>query len=139
MKELYNRNRECYVVDKGTYKDIDYVIKSIGSHPTAYVNVQNTQQNIDIIDNMSPIMITYESKEIGWLPGLDPHKEWLGWDYGHAGDYLCFRTEEDDISGHKYTYEEVMKDVKAVIEIINENEEKMLKDIFEPILKGELK
>lgn len=121
MEKLYCRSiKEDYIVDKGMYKRIDYVIKSVGTHPTAYVNIRNTQENIDLIEEKAPIMITYTSKESGPLPKLDPHKEWIGWDYGHAGDYICLRTEEDDISGHKYTYEEVMKDVIAVIEIMLE-------------------
>ena len=40
MKEMvYSKTRIVEVLDRGTYKDYDYVILSLGTHPCAYVRI----------------------------------------------------------------------------------------------------
>ena len=124
MKELYSLTEHNYTVDSGKIGYHYYVIRSTGNHPCAYVGATSDigcGKTIEELDDMLPthLGITYEGDFP--LEGLDPKLKWIGWDYGHALDYqMIFEKYPDDFKYElehykKYTYEDIMKDIKNVI------------------------
>ena len=114
---IYEINKEYKILAQGSYKGVKYFIVNIGgNHPCAYV-----QSDVD-----------YREKEgcpAHWgftfynnlcqIRNRQPNSEkiddlllkYLGWDYGHFGDYTTYWQE-----GKKWTTEEILENVKEVIE-----------------------
>ena len=54
-------------------------------------------------------------------------KNFIGWDYMHRGDYITSKFEDyynEKVITKKYTYEEIMEDVKKAIDYLCELEKK---------------
>lgn len=121
--ELYQRRLgKNIVLDSGEIDGVSYIIKTIqGHYPTAYISAHYTEDFEDIATRWG-VGITYSTEEYGSLPGLDEERAWVGWDYGHGGDYICADSEEYDIKGHRYSYAEIMEDVKDMIKLAKELE-----------------
>lgn len=123
MKELYSLTEHNYVVDSGKIDYLHWVIRSTGDHPCAYVGSTGLfgMVSMDELDDILPTHggITYSGNYP--IDGLDPNLDWIGWDYGHAGDYQAFfeKYPEDynkNIkNSKKYTYKDIMKDIDWVI------------------------
>ena len=126
MKEMvYQKNwapdnRVIDMLDKGIYKGYHYAIVSFGSHPCAYIELPKGHKYYGKDYDDIPIDchggLTY-SRE-GILPSSnDYHKDgyWIGWDYAHLGDY-CGWLNVFDSTGKKWTTEEILQEVKEVIE-----------------------
>lgn len=102
---------------------VEYLIRTIGFTPTAYINVKS-ERNCNLL--MSGIYnasvnlgvhggITFHGRmdSIGHImPGY-----WIGWDYGHWGDYTPGITNPTG-EGKKWTVDEIRKDVKHAIGVI---------------------
>ncbi len=109
--EIYSKERKDAVLLSGNYKGYDFVIRTLGHWPCAYVGVYNPPV-IDIDELEVPVCFTYKSWEFAHLPFLREGLNWFGWDYGHSNDYHpLFKTD-----GHKYTMDEIMSDVRKVID-----------------------
>lgn len=124
MKEMvYNSDPKREWLDHGEYKGYEYVIMSLGTHPTAYVGIpkaeadaflQEDLEETDLIDVHGGI--TYQRDYV-----LDEDKNeysndkwWIGWDYAHLYDYM---TSNDYGQNRKqWTTEEILEDVKSVVE-----------------------
>lgn len=109
---------ECdEVLLRGNYKDHEYIIKTLGYYPTAYVSVDK-----DIKDDFALKSvhngITYHSVDTLHLDGLDIYHRWIGWDYGHCLDYIKFKDHEQ--KGEKHTLKEIEQCCKDVINEIIE-------------------
>ena len=113
MSILYNLNYTNNVVKTGKYKGINYVIKTLGYYPTAYVSYDIPEK----WEEECPASISYSSREFD-LEGLDKSKEWTGWDYCHQTD----RYTKFNETGRKYIIKDILKDIKAVINFIKEKE-----------------
>ena len=94
------------IICRGEINGIDFKIKNLGSHPTAYVKMPErciyngcTYEEIPIIVHGG---LTYSEEE------QDGY--WIGWDYAHCGDYTVLKYE-----GTKYTTDDILKDVEDVI------------------------
>lgn len=129
MKEMiYTHDSRREWLDHGEYEGYEYVIMSLGTHPTAYVGIPDAEavamfQQDEIEDsNLIDVHggITYEH---GCL--LDENgdeccqgKWWIGWDYAHLYDYMPGR----DYGQYqkKWTTEEIMEEVKSAINQIIE-------------------
>lgn len=122
MKEMIYGTKEFEILDMGTYKGKDYVIVSImGNHPCAYVN-----SNIDYSDDYDTPAhcgFTFYGSLSHWENKVTLDEEtkqffkrcFIGWDYGHAGDYTYGFHLKDD---KKWTTEEILENVKEVIDWI---------------------
>lgn len=120
MKEMVYGNELLNppeVLAAGTYKGTDYYILNLGTHPCAYVDVTSTPldgvsyENIDIECHGG---LTY-SRE--YLATVDKEGWFIGWDYGHYDDYMgCFCSPIDEICTKKWTTEEILREVKEVID-----------------------
>lgn len=93
------------------YKNFNYYIYSLGTHPCAYVDVGSTSLdhiNYDDINIQCHGGLTYSSNI---LHDLDFESWFIGWDYAHFGDYLG-----SSFDGKKWTVKEIEEECKDVIE-----------------------
>ena len=102
----------------------------MGTHPCAYV-----ESNIDYYwekqDFSEPVHwgFTFYDTLLHWekeLPGYDEEKmkkHYVGWDYGHYGDYGVFKHEKR-MPGKKWTTDEIIEEIKRAVKWLNEKENK---------------
>ena len=138
MKQMiYTIGRKREVLANGNYKGINYVIFSLGYHPTAYIQIPSShvlhsvnyrelyEKDIDF-----PVHggITWS----GYLPGCEdelitsnitgePSGFWYGWDYAHLDDYSAIYAKYPSIgrqTDKKWTTEEIFEEVKAAIDYL---------------------
>lgn len=125
MKEMvYCDKKKPEILDSGEYKGHKYVILSLGSHPTAYV--ENKIGVADYWDNILDDIevhggFTYCGNAYWDENGIDK-TDYLGWDYAHSGD-LYYNSLFSE-NGKKWTTEEIFSEVKNVIEQLIKIEEK---------------
>lgn len=115
---IYKPSREVTLLDSGTYKGIDYIILSLGSHPTAYVRVPKNHLYFKVEDhNIYDIEchggLTYSNETV---KKSDKKGWWLGWDYAHLGDYTGYDGLSLRTGDRKWSTEEILDEVKNVIE-----------------------
>ena len=99
MKEMiYGTNSKREILDHGLCWGIEYYILSLGTHPTAYINmatVEGIKANlynkiIDKIDECVHGGITYHKSYLH--TGEDTVQgDFIGWDYLHIDDYVGVR------------------------------------------------
>lgn len=115
----YGDGRHCNIIARGAYRGMEFaVISKDGWFPCGYVNVKGTSldgmdyDHIDGIDCHGGL--TYSENRLL----LDYGGWWIGWDYGHNGDYCGFT----DFGGRRYTTEEVVEECKRVIDQVIDKE-----------------
>ena len=114
---IYKKNRleGAEQIAAGTYKNFDYYVLNLHTHPTAYVDVSDSLLNgvlyydIDIfchggLTYSEPTLKTVDKK--GWF---------VGWDYAHYGDYIHGVETYLNYYNKKWTTEEIVKECKNVI------------------------
>ena len=116
----YTRTRNQIVLDKGTIKGFEYFILSLGSHPTAYVKIPKDHKYYKLGYDDIPIDchggLTFASTDFSFNPMDIKDSWWVGWDYAHSGDwYDSTISLPGDIDRKKWTTEEILKEVKKVI------------------------
>ena len=136
MKEMvYINGEKREWLDHDEYKGYEYVIMSLGTHPTAYVGIPGAEANAifqkEDLEESNRINvhggITYENSFI-----RDENKNeysngkwWIGWDYAHICDYMSGKDYGQ--SGKKWTTKEILEEVKSVVDqIIKEKENGLL-------------
>ena len=125
-KEIVYNNIKHFavIVASGVYKNVQYVCLNLGIHPAAYVMC--TQEFLDKhVDKYKTIDgihvhcgITYVGKA-NELLGLEEYNSpCFGWDYGHAGDWAGYMSEEENIEFNhtKYTTDMLIKDCQDAID-----------------------
>ena len=125
-KEIVYNNIKHFavIVASGVYKNVQYVCLNLGIHPAAYVMC--TQEFLDKhVDKYKTIEgihvhcgITYVGKA-NELLGLEEYDSpCFGWDYGHAGDWAGYMSEEENIAFNhtKYTTDMLIKDCQDAID-----------------------
>ncbi|MBR3490217.1 MAG: hypothetical protein IKH36_01880 [Bacilli bacterium] len=122
---LLNKDRK--VLENGLYNGYKFWIISYGSHPCAYVELENTHPyygkcNCDAYDLDIEVHggITYGDYGLGSTIS-DKHFI-FGWDYNHYNDYNYNDEKYGLASGKKWTTEEIFEDVKNVINQLKEAE-----------------
>ena len=119
MKEMeYKVKREMTILDSGVYHNRKYFIISIGSHLCAYVEFHNEIDRWSELWCKTPCHggITYDDYAY-WDENDETY--YIGWDYAHFGDYLPY-----NVCGKKRTTQEVLENVKEVIDYLNKFVEK---------------
>lgn len=142
MKEMkYQAEQKIEVLDTGNFFGLEYYILNLGTHPAAYIKIPEGhelyQKAFDEIDLDIHGGITYsrsylylaEDKKIdGWF---------IGWDYGHCGDYANYYTEDFGINLKKWTTQKIQDEVEEACYQIQKMEEiKKLKQARSCILRG---
>lgn len=107
---LYSDVRFERIIEKGEYRGHKYLIRSLGSHPCAYVTVNVTNCDFDDLDG--GLDVNYKSWEWSRFQGMEGSESWIGWDYGHAGDYNPEFCED----GRKYTTDDLRADCRKTID-----------------------
>lgn len=107
------------VLENQIYRNYEYYITTLGSHPCCYVLLPKGHRYYGEFYNDIPIKchygLTYSESE---LLDLVKNNEWvIGWDYAHIDDYISYDVMfvEADEYGHKYTLDELRDDVYDVI------------------------
>ena len=96
VKMLYNDYEEGY----------HFYILSMGTHPTAYIEVPKDFKKI----NELGVDITYDSTYLNVGTIIYKDSRFIGWDYAHYPDYI-----EGIHDGKKWTTEEIIQDCIDVI------------------------
>lgn len=89
---IYDKNRlgSTEQIAAGTYKNFDYYVLNLRTHPTAYVDVSDSPLNgicYDEIDIYCHGGLTYSEST---LDTVDKKGWFIGWDYAHYGDYMDY-------------------------------------------------
>ena len=124
MKEMiYNVLPKRELLDSGIYNGFKYYIMNLGMHPTAYVEIPENHKyyhdrNYDKMYIHVHGGLTYSDNHL-WIAENEAIAGWfIGWDYGHAGDYCGFYDLQEDTKwfndkNKKWTTEEILEDVKS--------------------------
>lgn len=117
--DLYEAGRtKVVVVEEGEINGYRYSIRSICSHPCAYVQVKSVYP-LDYYDRKIICHggFTYYQRYLG-KRGEENFRDgglWLGWDYAHCVDYTCFPDGYVN-DGKRWTLNEIREEVKSVID-----------------------
>lgn len=122
MREMiYQTERKMEKLQDAEYKGYRYIILSLGTHPTAYIEIPKGnrlwEKEYDDIDINVHGGLTYASHI---MMGIESENWYIGWDYAHAGDYLGY----DKIMGFdmklskQWSTEEIEEECKNAIEQI---------------------
>ena len=125
-KEIVYNNIKHFavIVASGVYKNVQYVCLNLGIHPAAYVmcSQEFLDKHVDEYETIEGIHvhcgITYVGKANELLGLEDYDSPCFGWDYGHAGDWAGYMSDEENIAfGHtKYTTDMLIKDCQDAID-----------------------
>lgn len=116
------------ILSKGHYKNHDFVIIYIGSHPCAYVQCEKDLYNADV-DCPAHGGLSFFDNLLYWdliFPGNhDLFKQtFIGWDYSYYGDYdNHYESHPEEIRGrklHKWKTSEICQNVYEVIDWMEE-------------------
>lgn len=110
------------IVAEGEMDGYKYFIRTNGMFPTAYV--KTTKKKLLEYQGYAKTVAHGGFTFSGKFPSGEPDGYWLGWDYAHAGDYMALFPNLNDAAKmlygepHKYTVQEIMEDVKRVVELL---------------------
>lgn len=127
----YQVEKEMEILLEGKFKNYQFYILNLGTHPTAYIEIPKGsrlfQKGYDeIYENGLDLDVhgglTYASSI---LPSIKENSWFIGWDYIHFGDYAGY----DEMypknlrrNSKKWTTEEIFNDVACAIDQIIEYE-----------------
>jgi len=118
MKYQSTRIQPPDVLETGTYKDYNFFVLNLGTHPCAYVEIPSSSENFgkdyDSIDVGCHGGLTYANKA---LTAVNREGWFIGWDYAHCYDYSGYGASygfQDD--GKRFSTLEMISDCKEVID-----------------------
>ena len=122
MKEMvYTTERKCEILHSGEYKDHKFAILNLGTHPTAYVECKFPKCSTYDDERFDTVCVhggfTYLN-----TPAWDKNDTttiYVGWDYGHFGDYMGYKAHFPELSysyNKRWTTTEIFEEVKSVID-----------------------
>ena len=124
MKEMmYSKNYKREVLDSGICCGYLYYIMSMGTHPCAYIKLPQSHPCYYKSYDEIPIEVhgglTFKSEKLKTDNEIPVLGMYIGWDYGHIGDYSGMRYYNDE-NDKKWTTREILDDVVSVCEQLNE-------------------
>ena len=125
-KMKYGKEIRTELLCKDKYKNYNYYILNLGTHPTAYIEIPKENKlyrksyneiykigcDIDVNGGL-----TYSDNE---LMGVKSENWFIGWDYAHCGDYYGYEEympESIRTYGKKWTTEEIIEEPKKIEKI----------------------
>lgn len=134
---VYQSEPKREVLLEGKFRDYQFYILNLGTHPTAYIEIHSNSKlygkgyfeiyelglDIDVHGGLTYAngnLYTDSDIKTGWF---------IGWDYGHFGDYLGYEKMfpvELQTQGKKWTTEEIFEEVCCAIDQIIDFEERNL-------------
>ena len=134
IKEMeYGKESRTELLCKDKYKNYNYYVLNLGTHPTAYIEIPKEDKlyrksHFEIYEIGCDIDVhgglTYSSNE---LMGIKSENWFIGWDYAHIDDYCGYEeTMPESIRtyGKKWTTEEIIEECKNAIDQIIDFESK---------------
>ena len=133
MKQMkYTKEFRLYILDKGNYKGYDYAIVSFGTHPCSYVFLPKWNKfygkdyqeiNNYFEDGLCHCGLTFSEWDLHFNP-LSNNCWVVGWDYSHCEDFNGSYIGESAFENwKKWTTEELIEEMKQVIDKLKESEE----------------
>ena len=124
MKNMeYSEKRKLEILYEGKYRDYQFYILNLGTHPTAYIEIPRNSslfgKEYDSINIEVHGGLTYSDDNLG---DIKADSWFIGWDYAHYGDYMGYESKLplnyrfDD--NKKWTTEEIFEEVKEAIDQI---------------------
>ena len=133
VKEMIYKERmmKAELLANDTYKRYEYVVLSLGTHPCAYVvlddddklfgmDYDEIHENYDVYCHCG---LTYSEDYLSFLEfsnkyrcdvKIGIHNKWvIGWDYAHYGDYAGYC---DELGGKKWSTAEMIGECKEFID-----------------------
>ena len=125
----YEDFQKDYIIDRGIYRGHEYVVRWCDSHPCAYVKPRCNLSDDQIYDIPVHGGISFCGNWLCFSDGeiFKGSENFIGWDYAHWGDYRTSKFDDyynEKVITKKYTYEEIMEDVKKAIDYLCELEKK---------------
>ena len=131
---IYQTKRKIELLCKDKYKNYNYYVLNLGTHPTAYIEISKEDKlygksydeiyrigcDIDVHGGL-----TYSDNE---LMGISSDNWFIGWDYAHCNDYCGYEEDMPEsirTYGKKWTTEEIIDECKNAIDQIIEFEENL--------------
>ena len=112
---------EGEIIAHNVYKDVEYFVVSLGTHPCAYVKCPKEflDEHTDDWGNLTEIWVHGGVTYTGEMSDLKTFKDkdgeyCFGWDYAHAGDYLGNDDSPWDL--RKWTTEMIVNECKSAID-----------------------
>lgn len=139
MQYFYNPQRPtdefpAYVLATGEHKGYRYYVVNLnGRHPCAYIRVPRDEfpagLAYDALDQHFDVHggFTYSEDSILYAPYRKDYW-YIGWDYGHCGDYAgCYQNEPKSSCLHdtkRWTTEEIVAECEACCEQLDRHHHK---------------
>ncbi len=134
IKEMeYGKESRTELLFKDKYKNYNYYILNLGTHPTAYIEIPKEdtlyKKSYDEIYRIGCDIdvnggLTYSDNE---LMGVKSENWFIGWDYAHCCDYCGYEEDMPEsirTYGKKWTTEEIIEECKNAIDQIIDFENK---------------
>ena len=115
---IYQIDRKIELLYALNYKNYNFYIFNLGTHPTAYIEIPKGhkfyKKHYDRINLNVHGGLTYSDSE---LMGIDTKNWFIGWDYAHLGDYIGYEEQYGiNPKDKKWTTEEIIKDCENAID-----------------------
>ena len=118
LNELYtlDKSKRGTVVYNGEYNGYKYEIKTICTHPTAYVYLKDSvDKYIRCCNPYNVDAYTFDYIDVhGGITFYEGGK--IGWDYAHYNDYIHDKIHSRYDNTYIWTYEDIMIEIKHVID-----------------------
>lgn len=103
----------------GTYQGHNYYVFNMGTHPCAYIELPKESKYYNVDFDYIPIYchggLSYSAGFLYTVSTIEEERYFIGWDYGHYGDFLGFDTDTLLFSGKKWTTMEIIDECIDVI------------------------
>lgn len=111
------------ILAKKSYKDVNYVCISRGTHPCAYVfcgkefldNHSDEWGGLDCISVHGGVTFTGQANTLVGLSDYPDDIYCFGWDYAHASDWDGNFSESENAGLHKYTTGDIINECENAI------------------------
>ena len=117
----YQSSRKIELLYDAPYRGYHFYILSLGTHPTAYVEIPKDhkfyKKNYNDIDDKIIVHggLTYSRDYLSIDKNIKIEDSWfIGWDYAHYDDYFCYIGHLGNF-GKKWTTKEMIAECKNVI------------------------
>lgn len=124
-KDIYNEPNQYRIILIDKYRGIGFRLVALASHPCAYIKI--SYDKVKPFEDELPCHFGLSYEGDYPLDQLDEESGWIGWDYGHALDYINCRGndfEELNKGNKKWTLEEIICEIKETIDFILDNAKK---------------
>lgn len=123
---IYQNDRKIELLYNDIYKGYHYYILSLGTHPTAYIEIPKRSilfgKDYDDIYKMGINLdvhggLTFSDDTLWIGEGTIMRESWfIGWDYAHSYDYYGGYDDSLNKDSKQWTTKEIIEECKKAIE-----------------------